>query len=221
MSEIETMETEVPEELEFSEEEPFDPGEIPDDGESVENLSQELPDETTLPTGKQLPENICAKLRALREQQRATMNYVDGLKVSLKAAKSSLEEINAKIGLAIDEIDQPGLPFSEPGLTSPAETKTEAEPTQEDAWREVPLHEALGGLSIKIFDALKQANLTTVGQLADWINADGGRNRLTDLAGIGKAKGEKIEEAMEKFWERRKDLIPKEEPPEESDVAGK
>ena len=78
------------------------------------------------------------------------------------------------------------------------------EPQFTMAWRSVPLSEALVGLPESIIVSLNESNLQTMGELADWTAAYGGRNKLTDLAGIGPAKAEKIEQALVDFWSRQK-----------------
>jgi ERCC4-type nuclease len=74
------------------------------------------------------------------------------------------------------------------------------EPPADDSWRVVPF--TLLNLPQAIVEKLYEAELATVGQLADWTAA--GRE-LTDIPGIGPAKAEKIEEAMEAFWSVRTD----------------
>jgi hypothetical protein len=51
-----------------------------------------------------------------------------------------------------------------------------------------------------IRNSLHEANLNTLGELAEYTK----RNRLTDIPGVGPAKAEKIEDALEKFWAAQK-----------------
>lgn len=136
-----------------------------------------------------IPASCRAKLKELREKQREQMARVEELKQETKEAKAVLELTNARIGQAIDEIDQPDL-FDQAAADEP------------DGWQDVPLSEALAGVPASVIEALAEANLTTVGELADWIAADGGRHRLTDIKGIGEAKAEQIQQALEAFWVR-------------------
>lgn len=71
-----------------------------------------------------------------------------------------------------------------------------------EAWRNVPLVEALHGLSMSLYQKLSDAELKTMGELSNYTNADGGRHRLIDIAGIGEKAAEKIEAAQEEFWRR-------------------
>jgi hypothetical protein len=73
---------------------------------------------------------------------------------------------------------------------------------QGEDWRVVPLTEALAGVPAVILKKLADAELSTVGQLADY-TASG--KMLIELAGIGSAKAEEVERALENFWERRKE----------------
>ena len=70
-----------------------------------------------------------------------------------------------------------------------------AEGAEDDSWREVEL--ASLDLSAKVLENLDAARLTTIGELADY-SSNGGR--LTQVAGIGPAAAEKIENALEGFW---------------------
>jgi hypothetical protein len=75
----------------------------------------------------------------------------------------------------------------------------------EDAWKKEPLGKVLAaaGLSEKVIEKLAEADLKTVGDLAAYVNADGGRQKLTDIKGVGPATAEKIEAALEQFWKDR------------------
>lgn len=73
------------------------------------------------------------------------------------------------------------------------------QPEGENAWREVLLVEALQGVPSNILAKLAEAGLTTVGQMADFTQSE----RLIDVPGIGQAKAEQIEAALESFWARR------------------
>lgn len=86
-----------------------------------------------------------------------------------------------------------------------------AEEAVDDSWRAVEL--ASLDLSAKVLENLDGARLTTIGELADY-SANGGR--LTQVAGIGPAAAEKIEDALETFWANHPGLDDQPEPtPEE------
>ena len=73
----------------------------------------------------------------------------------------------------------------------------------DESWRAVPLSEALEGLTARQVGLLEAGTLHTVGELADYTGAEGGRKRLTDLKGVGPALIDKIDKAMTDFWARR------------------
>ena len=67
-----------------------------------------------------------------------------------------------------------------------------------EAWP-VPIRQALVGLSTKVYEALAQQGIGTMGDYQEWC----ANNRLTDLKGVGAEKAEKILEAQEAFWQRQ------------------
>jgi hypothetical protein len=69
--------------------------------------------------------------------------------------------------------------------------------TSGDDWRKVELSKL--DLPAGILSILAEADFTTIGQIADH-TASG--KRLTDIAKVGQAKAEKIEQAMEDFWRK-------------------
>ncbi len=68
----------------------------------------------------------------------------------------------------------------------------------DESWRTVTL--ASLNLSPGILEILAESDITTIGHITD--HTAGGW-RLTDIAKIGEAKAEKIEQALESFWRSR------------------
>lgn len=66
----------------------------------------------------------------------------------------------------------------------------------EGPWRDFPLADVLGDQPA-LLKALRKADLTTMGELADYTAAD---KRLIDIEGIGPGKAAKIEEATMAFF---------------------
>lgn len=95
---------------------------------------------------------------------------------------------------------------AEPESASEVEADGEADATEihqeeadkDESWRDVEVGEL--DLPSGIVNALIGANLETIGQLADFSAGD---CQLIDIEGIGKAKAEKIENALEQFWAKR------------------
>lgn len=75
----------------------------------------------------------------------------------------------------------------------------QAKPADDGAWRPIPI-EALEefGLAPKIVASLLDGGIPTLGDLADFLSKENGQ--LTDIGGIGPAKAEQIEQALESFW---------------------
>lgn len=71
-----------------------------------------------------------------------------------------------------------------------------------DGWRDITIEEALPGIPPALLKRLIDSELSTVGAMADYTAAE---KRFSDLKGIGDAKAEAIEKALEQFWERRKE----------------
>lgn len=110
---------------------------------------------------------------------------IEELSEKLKIAKAKREGLITDLRQAIRS-HQPSLPFDRPAGS--------------DDWRAVPLAQALNGhVTDKVLEKLAEAELRTVGELADYT----ARCRLTDIAGIGQAKAEVIEKALEEFWAER------------------
>lgn len=85
---------------------------------------------------------------------------------------------------------------------------------QDDSWRDVPLCDALPSLTTPVLRKLADAELTTLGKLADFTAAErspGRFNQICDVKGIGKETATKIDAALDAFWASRK--------PAETDAA--
>lgn len=81
------------------------------------------------------------------------------------------------------------------------QSSEEAESTDDsEAWRAVEIGEI--NVPESILNKLIEAGIETVGDLADW---SGSGKKLTDINGIGAAKAEKIEAAMDEFWAERQE----------------
>jgi uncharacterized coiled-coil protein SlyX len=148
---------------------------------------------------------------------------VERLKDEHEDAKSEASAAKKRYEAAVDEhfalerdlgSGQQRLPFPpDPEPAKPAEelpapnAMAAADDAPDETWRTVKLSNL--GVADELPDgivfSLADAGLETLGQLHDWLQPglSGYTKRLTDIAGIGAAKAEKIECALEAFWARR------------------
>lgn len=98
----------------------------------------------------------------------------------------------------------------------PEKTKSEKKSEQapgtlksEGPWANYPMSKLFSGALLK---SLTDVGLNTVGQLADYTKAD---KPLTDLAGIGPGKAEKIENRLMQFWKDNPDAGMNQDDPSE------
>src|SRR5690606_23383093 len=79
-----------------------------------------------------------------------------------------------------------------------SQEKPQEEAKPDESWREVGI-ETLE-LGTRITKALTEAELLTIGSMADYSSSG---KQLTDIAGIGPAAAETIDERMQQFWSER------------------
>lgn len=212
---------------------PYDPpGEVidadfevrPDPGEPEGLKDSEEPKEAKEPEDLE-QEDPKSCLDEIAELERECQEAETAFEKAKKAAKEAREFFDLKVSelrKAIRAISTP-MPLYEPKngqQTAPInpdlESVLEAESDQDQAEQDeealaTPLSEvfAEAGLSEAITSCFYRKNLQTVGDLAKWTAAEpwpgaGYNNELHDLEGIGDVKAEKVEEALEKFWEKRR-----------------
>jgi hypothetical protein len=131
----------------------------------------------------------------------------------VKERKDIYEAAIATLRTAIRECKEPTPLFDQAAGAKPA--IREVDPSDE-SWREVRLEHALQGCTMHVIGKLQDTQLFTVGDLSNWINADGGRHRLVDIPGVGEGVATKIEEALDAFWERWAERQAKEKADEEA-----
>ncbi len=110
-------------------------------------------------------------------------------KVAKKAMEAADEELKTAVKAASEELPL----FTE----NPAEDAKAAEKDPE-SWRAIHISKlAEHGLSGAICEKLDGQGFHTIGDVANWTK---GGFQLTDMDGIGLAKAEKIDKALECFW---------------------
>lgn len=107
-----------------------------------------------------------------------------------------------------------------------AKVNVHVRPVEDTSWRNVPLTEALQGIKAAVIAKLAEADLRTVGELQDFVNAkgkEGYTDPLTLIKGIGAATAEKISQALAEFMARWRAAHPQPEdaPAEPSATKGR
>lgn len=135
-----------------------------------------------------------AHYEEIKAMQRTVKRFEQAMilaKASSKAAKDKYDEAAAELSYLIERGPDAQL------------TLFEKKP---QSWKEIELHQALDDLPPKIMQALKDAEIETVGDLVCWTD----EGVLTDIKGIGPKAAEQIEDSMHRFWEHNPDLIDEE-----------
>jgi hypothetical protein len=141
------------------------------------------------------------QIAAAREAYEIAADEAKDLKKRLEVLQDDLNEfITESAGGNVT----PRALFKDPANSDASQaTPSQTTDADDDAWRAMTLAEALPELKATVIKKLNDASLYTMGELANWTAEDGGRHRLTDIAGIGKETSGKIEEATMAFWARR------------------
>jgi len=167
-----------------------------------------------------------ASIRTAHQRVREAERQMERAK---SAAKAATDRYNAAISELRTSIEQPPLPFPAPPETGPQATdlgpqgpgtdsavpeacgpKPDAQAADggasDDAWRELSI-EVLAPFGVRpgILNALREADLTTLGALNDWQSAGHGKRGRTydEIAGIGGVSRTALEDAFERFWADR------------------
>lgn len=119
----------------------------------------------------------------------------------LKGHKAAHLEAVTELQLAIKDSTTPHLFNPNPPLKPSANGHAPAPAGDPNAWKSEPLSvlRDLGGLTQSELERIEsKTELKTMGDLSKWLTDE--RHQWTDLPGIGQSKGEKLQDAMEKFW---------------------
>jgi hypothetical protein len=160
------------------------------------------------------------------EELKKSREKVGKLEARMNDAKAAAASAKKAYETAVEEhfsleeelsTGQGRLPFpppeaeAEPELTPPISTAPLAAaigamqaPAEGEEWRGVELS-TLDPMPTTLVAVLAEANIRTVGDIADFTKPSptGFCKRLTDIPGVGKAKAEKIEAALDWFWSSR------------------
>lgn len=123
------------------------------------------------------------RIQAARERVRVAELDMNRTKAAAKQARNAWEEAVNELNDAIDDGPEYLPLFDGP-----------QKPAADMDWRETPVEEL--GLPEKTAAILREAEIPTIGDIA----AHAEQFDLTDIPGIGPAKAEEIEQALERFW---------------------
>jgi hypothetical protein len=112
-----------------------------------------------------------------------------------KAAKEELEDRQSMLNEFIAGLSEEYPLFPDEKVDEPAAV-------DDDSWRDTPIAKlAEFGLADSIVGKLEQAELLTMGELADW----SARRPAVAIKGLGTVKMEQLDAALDAFWRGRRD----------------
>jgi hypothetical protein len=79
--------------------------------------------------------------------------------------------------------------------------KGQADLDTDDSWKDVKLEEVFAGLTAVLRQKVTDAALVTMNDITEWCKA----KKLTDIPGVGEGNAKKLENAIDEFWQRRKE----------------
>ena len=146
------------------------------------------------------PEPDRSEINELRGMLRAAEEDCRETELAWTLAKETANLKKKEHELSLERLRRLAREISEPlPLFEHAKKQAEIQEQDPDAWRDVPLSEALQGISEATILKLAESDLSTIGDLADYTN---GGSVLIDLPGIGEATAEKILNAQADYWAR-------------------
>ena len=182
-----TAEAESPVETEAPEDQPADVAADPAAEQSTEQPTEPVSEYTRLE--QRHYQSILDRQRDVHSKR---IDYLAS-KEETKSLKGVFEAALSELQLLIEKGPDKQLPL--PGMETAAAA---APPKPDESWRKATLDEL--GLTGAIAKALAENEppLTTLGAISDWTK----EYRLIDVKGIGEAKADDIEEALEDYWRR-------------------
>ena len=176
------------------------------DNQTAENDLPPAPESPTAPPAPSPMDDYEARLDDATKRVARTALYhakCDAESKHAKAdAKLALEELQAIVNRGPEMyplFDPPATSTTTTDTAQPSVVEASTDADSDESWRDVEVGEL--AIPTGVVNSLIEADLVTIGQLATF-TASG--KLLIDVKGIGKAKAEKIENALENFWAERK-----------------
>ena len=142
-------------------------------------------------TAREQPDENLSHARRLNRLVRERRAIWERADKEAKSRKKLFEAAQEELNDFLDALDEE-LPLFDQKPAVPAAVEGEE-------WREEPIAQLVThGLADSIVQALEEAEILTMGQLADWTKD--GKRRPEDIPGIGPAKAESLGKALEAFW---------------------
>lgn len=172
--------------------------------EQAADLTEAATGEPAPPDGHDhLAERLLIEIRDKnREIGQARLDW-EQKDATAKAAKKRLEALHEAFEKYLTEATEEMPLFEPPAKPAAAATS----PGEDDlSWRPVPLAEL--GLAPGMLKKLEEAEIVTIGQLSDFVQAG---SDLTDIQGIGETKAEAIRNSLTTYWRQRNEAAAREQ----------
>jgi hypothetical protein len=137
------------------------------------------------------------RVRALKTQVRAQKSEYALAKAHASELKKEFESSVEKL-LKLIELSEQGAPLFD-GIKN--DDKGEANLEADDSWKEVKLAEVFVALPSGLRQKVEDASLVTLHELTEFCKSQA----LTDIPGVGQANADKLDQALQEFWQRRKE----------------
>lgn len=170
---------------------------------------------TKKPTAKKAkkakaPQLTPAELRDFAKQTGALADEIKERRGKVESNRQALKSSKEMLAASVNELEritwEHNHPEAFPLFKDQANGKHEPEkpavvvgPPADDAWKAIPIGEALPDLPKKVYIAFEKNNITTMGEFSEY-QAKKGEWWAKDLNGVGPETATKIADAAEKFW---------------------
>jgi hypothetical protein len=150
-----------------------------------------------------LAEENLARIRAMQHKVRLKEAELERAKGEHKLVKQQLELERGKLAKLIEVTEAGHVDplFAETDDVSPAQAVPK-DLDEDDSWKDVLLSEVFSGLPKGLQQKVLDGGLVTLNDVTEHCK----HKRLTDILGVGQANADKLQAAMDDFWQRRKEL---------------
>ncbi|MEM7227284.1 MAG: hypothetical protein AAF432_00570 [Planctomycetota bacterium] len=172
-----------------------------------ESTTEEDVENTTEATDDAEGDDRLCDIRIARARVGETLTEWERQKKITNAAKADYDAAVQDLLDTIDDQDQMKLSFT-------ASPSSDGEKPEADAWRNVEISDLK--LGTKNEKALRDAELDTLGKLADFTSTG---KRFDSVTGVGSVGADDIDEALTQWWAAHPEYLSKGDEPAEGDDA--